>query len=86
MDDRFIVWLSTSSVATWVIKHVASRLDPVIFKATNGRLTSMGPPAMPMLAMTAIGRHSGQPRSVQLAYLEYEGDAGGRGRRHGAKR
>ena len=34
----------------------------------------MGPPAMPMLTMTAIGRHSGQPRSVQLACLEHEGD------------
>jgi len=74
MDSRFIIWLSTNPVATWVIKHIASRLDPLIFKATNGRLTSMGPPAMPMLSMTAIGRHSGQPRSVQLACLEHAGD------------
>jgi deazaflavin-dependent oxidoreductase (nitroreductase family) len=74
MSERFIVWLSTNPVATWVIMHVASRLDPLIFKATNGRLTSMGPPAMPMLTMTAIGRRSGQPRSVHLACLEHEGD------------
>ena len=74
MDDRFIVWLSTSAVATWVIRHVASRLDPLIFKATNGRFTSMGPPSMPMLTMTATGRSSGQPRSVHLACLEHEGD------------
>ncbi len=74
MSDSFIVWLSTHPVATWLIKHVASRLDPLIFKATNGRLTSFGPPAMPMLTMTAIGRRSGQPRAVQLACLEHEGD------------
>ncbi len=74
MDDGFMVRLSTSPVATWVIKHVASRLDPLIFKATNGRFTSMGAPVMPMLAMTAIGRSSGQPRSVQLACIEHEGD------------
>lgn len=74
MDDRFIVWLSTSPAATWVIRHVASRLDPVIFKATNGRFTTMGPPAMPMLTMTATGRRSGQPRSVHLACVEHEGD------------
>ena len=74
MDDRFIVRLSTNPFATWLIKHFASRLDPLIFKATNGRLTSMGAPFMPMLAMTAIGRSSGQPRSVQLACLEHEGD------------
>ena len=74
MSDRFVVWLSTNPVATWVIRNVASRLDPVIYKATNGRLTSMGPPAMPMLTLTATGRHSGEPRSVHLACLEDEGD------------
>jgi len=74
VSDRFVVWLSTNPVATWVIRNVASRLDPVIYKATNGRLTSMGPPAMPMLTLTATGRHSGEPRSVHLACLEDEGD------------
>jgi len=75
MSERWIVWLSTNPVATWLIKHVASPLDPLIFKATGGRFTSMGPPAMPMLALTAIGRRSGQPRSVQLAYVEHDGNA-----------
>lgn len=70
MDDRFIVWLSTSPVATWVIKNIASRIDPLIFKATNGRFTSMGPPFMPMLTLTAKGRKSGEPRSVHLACIE----------------
>jgi deazaflavin-dependent oxidoreductase (nitroreductase family) len=73
-DDRMIVWLSTNPVATWLIRNVASRLDPLIFRATNGRLTSLGPPAMPMLTLTAIGRRSGRPRSVHLAHLEHEGD------------
>ena len=72
--DNFVVWLTTTPVATWLIKHVASRLDPILFKATNGRVTSMGPPAMPMLTMTAIGRHSGQPRAVHLACLEHDDD------------
>jgi deazaflavin-dependent oxidoreductase (nitroreductase family) len=74
LNDEFIVWLSTNRVATWLIQHVASPLDPLIFKATNGRLTSMGPPAMPMLTLTAVGARSGEPRSVQLACLEQEGD------------
>jgi deazaflavin-dependent oxidoreductase (nitroreductase family) len=68
--DPRIVRLSTSPVATWLIKHIASRLDPLIFRATNGRLTSFGAPTMPMLTMTAIGRKSGQPRSVHLACVE----------------
>jgi deazaflavin-dependent oxidoreductase (nitroreductase family) len=74
MSERWIVWLSTNPVATWLIRNVASRLDPLLFKATNGRLTSFGPPAMPMLTLTATGRRSGRPRSVQLACLEHEGD------------
>jgi deazaflavin-dependent oxidoreductase (nitroreductase family) len=74
LSERFIVWLSTNPVATWLIRHVFSPLDPLVYRATNGRLTFMGPPAMPMLAMTTIGRHSGRPRTVQLACFPYEGD------------
>jgi len=74
MSDRFIIWLSTNRATTWLIRRVASRLDPLVFKATNGRFTSLGPPAMPMLTLTTVGRRSGQPRSIQLACLEYEGD------------
>ncbi|MFP6624898.1 MAG: nitroreductase/quinone reductase family protein, partial [Myxococcota bacterium] len=74
MSDDFSVWITTNPVVTWVIRHVASRLDPWLFKATNGRFTSMGAPSMPMLTLTAIGRHSGQPRVVHLACLERNGD------------
>lgn len=74
MDERTIVWLSTHSVATWWIRNVASRLDPWLFRASNGRMTSMGPPAMPMLTLTVSGRRSGQPRSVHLACVEHQGD------------
>ncbi len=70
----FVIWFSTTPLATWVVKHIASRLDPVIFRATRGRLTSMGVPTMPMLTLTALGRRSGRPRSVQLAYVAYDGD------------
>ena len=54
MDSRFIIWLSTNAAVTWLIRHGASRIDPLIFKATNGRFTSMGVPSMPMLTMTAV--------------------------------
>lgn len=74
MSDPFIVRLSTNRAATWWIRHVASRLDPLLFRATGGRLTSFGPPAMPMLALTTRGRRSGRERTVQLAYVEHQGD------------
>jgi deazaflavin-dependent oxidoreductase (nitroreductase family) len=73
-DSDFIVWLTTNAVTTWVIRHIASPLDPLLFKASNGRFTTMGPPQMPMLTLTARGRHSGQPRAVHLACIEDAGD------------
>jgi deazaflavin-dependent oxidoreductase (nitroreductase family) len=74
MSDRFVIWLTTNPVVTWLIRHVASHLDPLIFKASNGRFSSMGVPSMPMLTLTAIGRRSGKPLAVHLACIEHEGD------------
>ncbi len=73
-SDRFIVGLTTHPVTTGWVRNVASRLDPLIFRATGGRFFSMGVPSMPMLTLTAIGRRSGRPRSVHLACLERGGD------------
>jgi F420H(2)-dependent quinone reductase len=70
VSERFIVWLSTSAGITWIIRNIASRLDPWLFRASNGRFTSMGAPSMPMLTLTVAGRKSGKARSVHLACLE----------------
>jgi len=70
MSEPLIIRVSTSPVVTWIIRHVASHLDPMLFRASNGRFTSMGVPSMPMLTLTARGRHSGKTRSVHLACLE----------------
>lgn len=74
MYSRFVNWLSATRFGSWIVKHVASRLDPVIFKATGGRFTSTGRPTLPQLAMTVVGRKSGEPRTVQLAYVA-DGDS-----------
>jgi deazaflavin-dependent oxidoreductase (nitroreductase family) len=60
--------LSATRIGSWLVKHVASPLDPKIFAATNGRFTLTGKPTLPMLTLTVRGRKSGKPRSVQLAY------------------
>ncbi len=73
VDRRFLVWLSTNAVSTWLIRNVFTHLDPLVFRATGGRLTAQGPPALPMLAVTTIGRRSGRPHTVQLAFLERDG-------------
>ena len=74
MNDRLLLWLSTNAGITWVIRNLCSRLDPVIFKASNGRFFSMGVPTMPMATLTTMGRRSGKPRAVHLACIPHDGD------------
>jgi deazaflavin-dependent oxidoreductase (nitroreductase family) len=66
--------MTTNPVSTWLIRNLASRLDPLLFRASGGRWTVFGPPAMPMLTLTMRGRRSGRLRSVHLACLERDGD------------
>jgi len=67
------VRLVTNPVTTWWIRNVAARLDPIVFKATNGRFFTMGAPSGGMVTITMTGRHSGKPRSVHLACIPHEG-------------
>ncbi|MBK7974314.1 MAG: nitroreductase family deazaflavin-dependent oxidoreductase [Deltaproteobacteria bacterium] len=68
MYARFVNWLSATTFGSWLVKNFASKVDPILFRATNGRFTSTGVPTLPMLTMTAVGRKSGEKRAVQLAY------------------
>ncbi len=65
--------LSATRFGSWLVRHYAARVDPIVFKATNGRFTSTGKPTLPMLSLTVVGRRSGEPRTVLLAY-EADGD------------
>lgn len=65
---RFVNWLTTTRFGTWLVRRVASPLDPLIFRISNGRFTSTGRPTLPMLTLTVVGRRSGVRRAVQLAY------------------
>ena len=68
------VRLVTNPVSTWIIRNICAPLDPLIFKATNGRYFTMGSPASGMVTITMTGRKSGKPRSVHLACIEHEAD------------
>ena len=74
MSDPFVVRLTTHPAFIWLIRNVFSRLDPLVFKATNGRYFTMGKPDGGMVTITMTGRRSGKPRSVHLACIEHEGD------------
>jgi deazaflavin-dependent oxidoreductase (nitroreductase family) len=69
MFANFLNWFSATPVGSWFVKHVASKLDPIVFRKTGGRMISAGPPTLPMLLLMSTGRKSGQVRSTQLAYI-----------------
>lgn len=66
----FINNFSVTPVGRWIGKNFAARVDPFIYKLTGGRFTITGPPTIPMLSLTTIGRKSGKERTVQLGYAE----------------
>ena len=68
MYRQLVNRLSVTKPGTWALKHIAAKVDPIIFTATNGRCTSTGIPTVPMLTLTTPGRKTGLPRTVQLAY------------------
>ena len=71
---RAVNRFSATRLGSWLVRHLAAKLDPVLFRWTNGRFTTTGVPTLPMLALTVPGRHSGTLRTVQLAYHADGGD------------
>jgi deazaflavin-dependent oxidoreductase (nitroreductase family) len=72
--DSFLVKLVTHPVSTWLIRTICAPLDPLLYRATNGRLFTMGPGNDAMVTVTMTGRRSGRQRSVHLACVEHDGD------------
>ena len=64
----------TNPVSTWLIRTICAPLDPILFRATNGRYFTMGPGSPSMLTITMRGRKSGKLRSVHLTSVEHDGD------------
>jgi deazaflavin-dependent oxidoreductase (nitroreductase family) len=73
-SDSFLVRLVTNRVTTWLIRKIAAPLDPHIYKATNGRFTTMAPGSDTMVTITMTGRKSEKPRAVHLACVHHDGD------------
>jgi deazaflavin-dependent oxidoreductase (nitroreductase family) len=65
---RVVNRFSATRAGSWLVRNLAAKVDPKIFRATGGRFTMTGRPTLPMLALTTTGRRSGEPRTVQLAY------------------
>lgn len=52
---------------TWFSKTVASKLDPLLLKATNGRVKAAV--GFPTVNLTTTGRKSGAPRTSTVLYF-----------------
>ena len=73
MYSRAVNAFSATPAGSWLVRRVAARIDPVLFRRSRGRVAVTGRPTLPMLLLTTTGRRSGQRRVVQLAYLEEPG-------------
>lgn len=71
--QRFFASIATTRFGTWLIRDVATRIDPPLMRATRGRLNFGRLVGIRIALLTTTGAKSGQPRTVPLLYFE---DAG----------
>ena len=73
MYSRAVNAFSATRPGSWLVRHVAARLDPTLHRWSRGRVTVTGVPTLPMLVLTTTGRRSGARRDVQLGHLAEPG-------------
>ena len=59
----------------WFVSNYSARFDPIVYRMSGGRFNASGVIVIPMLALTTKGRKSGKKRTVQLAYVAFDGSA-----------
>lgn len=65
---RVIGTVAGSRPGAWLIRQ-CTPLDRWLLDHSGGRLTILGPMAVPLLLLTTTGRKSGQRRQIPLAYM-----------------
>ena len=68
---RIFSRIGGTRVGVWVIGNVISPLQSWVIRTSGGRVTLTG---KPVLLLTAVGRRSGQPRTIPLLYLREKGN------------
>lgn len=71
--SHFVNRISATKAGGWLTRQTAARVDPWIYRRTNGRFVMAGRPTIPQIILSTTGRKSGQKRDVQLAALR-DGD------------
>lgn len=70
----FLFWLGRQDWFNWLGPRLFAPLDTWLYPRTHGVVVSAGPPVLPLLMLTTLGRISGQDRTVPLLYMRH-GDA-----------
>jgi deazaflavin-dependent oxidoreductase (nitroreductase family) len=71
--QRFFAWLAATPIGTWLIREVATRIDPTLIYATHGKVNVGKLVGIRELLLTTTGAKTGLPRTVPLLYFEDSG-------------
>ncbi len=66
---NFWRWIGHKRWFAVAMRYVLSKVDREIYRLSGGRLALTGPPVLPVLLLTTIGRKTGKERTVPLTYL-----------------
>jgi len=69
----FLFWLGRQDWFNWLGPRLFTPLDKWLYPRTHGAVVSAGPPVLPLLMLTTLGRVSGRDRTVPLLYMR-QGD------------
>jgi deazaflavin-dependent oxidoreductase (nitroreductase family) len=64
---RAMVRFGRSRAGQWYIRHVASRVDPWVYRASGGRFATSA--VVVTAPLKTIGAKSGMPREAQITYF-----------------
>jgi deazaflavin-dependent oxidoreductase (nitroreductase family) len=64
---RAAVAFARKPAGRWFAINVSARIDPVLLRASGGRLSTF--PMAPIVALTVPGRKTGEPRTTPLLYF-----------------
>jgi deazaflavin-dependent oxidoreductase (nitroreductase family) len=65
----FLFWLGRQDWFNWLGPRLFTPLDIRLYSRVHGALVSAGPPVLPLLMLTTLGRVSGRDRTVPLLYM-----------------
>lgn len=71
LAKRAVTAVALSKPGTWYVKEVSKRIDPLLVRATRGRLSSIL--VTPVVLLTVEGARTGKQRTVALLYFS-DGD------------